>query len=246
MVDKKFKSIREPAFQYWLSELNRQRAEGQLSDRYADSYICKWQHELLDEGRHCSFLCSIGDWLDNISDLLDDRRYDELGNEDNPVLFRYYTRLLLVVSELLEDFVSLHALITGLKKGAAGQELEIHGFQPGELKQLSDFINSVCKHKTERDNLHVHNHHLDYEFEDFGAVKHANQISLDELDWKAADKDTTILMPTLEKLIGTVIRLNHIFDQLLTSEPGYQTRLVELFSSEWQPTGSITERVPGY
>jgi len=231
----KFKEIREEAFERWLSDLTRSRAPGELSDNYGESYICKWQDQLTQKGEHCSVLCSIADWLDNVSDLLDDQRYDDLTKSDSEILFRYYTRVLLIVSEIIEDFVGLHACIKGVQKKEASRELENLGseMEVKELKWLSDFINSVCKHKSEKDNYHIHNHHLKYEFEDFGDVEHENQISLSNIDWSTVNNETTIIFKPLSYYTGICVHLYLLFNELISNEPGYKEKLFELYSKEW-------------
>lgn len=235
MATRKFEMIRNQVFEYWLKELNRTRAVGELSDNYSESFVCKWQNELTAKGQHCSFLCSIADWLDNFSDLLDDQRYDELNEENSEVLFRFYTKIMLIASEILEDFVYLHGKIKDIKKKSSmGKDLGQHGFRDGELEQLSNFINSVGKHKTERENYHVHNHHLKHEFEDFGSSVHKNQISISSLSWSEVDDETTILMPPLQYFAEIIVKLNHNLDKLLREEPGYKEKLNEIFTKEWE------------
>jgi len=235
MGTKKFKEIRNEVFKYWLKELDRTRAEGDLSDNYSESYLCKWQNELTGKELHCSFLCSIADWLDNFSDLLHDGRYDDLNGESSEVLFRFYTKIMLIASEILEDFVCLHGKIKDIKKKKSmGKDLEQHGFRDGELGQLSNFINSVGKHKTEKENYHVHNHHLKHEFEDFGGSVHENQISISSLSWSTVDDETTILMPPLKYFAEVIVKLNHNLDKLLREEPGYMDKLNEIFTKDWK------------
>jgi uncharacterized metal-binding protein len=176
-------------------------------------------------------LCSLGDWLNNISDLLTDARFDDIdidADGDADTLFCFYTRILLAVSEILEDFVMVHKQVTDIKKKSeAGDDFAKGAFHPRELQALSDYINSVTKHKTERSNLHVNNHHQKKEFEDFGTTYHDNQVSLKDLAWDSMNKDTTILIPTLGYLIDMVIRLNQRFDELMRTSAGYmQTTLM--------------------
>lgn len=232
-MERKFKDIRVKAFKNWLKGLQRTREEGELSDDYGDSYICRWQDKYTSEGKHCSVLCSIADWLDNISDLLTDSRYDNQTINDSDVLFRFYTKVLLIVSEIIEDFIGLHATIKELNKKNASRDIEIRGFEHEELLKISHYINSVCKHKIEKHNYHVHNHHLTHEFEDFGAMIHENQIRLDNLSWESTNHNTTILLPQLEYFTETVIKLNKIFDELLANEPGYKKGLEKTYVDDW-------------
>jgi hypothetical protein len=237
----KFKEIREVTFLNWLSALTRTREPGELSDNYSQSYICKWQKELTEKGEHCSVLCSIADWLDNVSDLLDDKRYDELSKNESEILFRYFTRILLIVSEIIEDFINLHANIKGIKKPEASRELEraISTLNNEELKSLSDFINSVCKHKSQGENYHIHNHHLKHEFEDFGDIEHENQISIKNIDWSKMDDKTTILFKPLLYYTNICVELNLAFDKLIGDEPSYKDKLFQLYSKKWEyPEGN--------
>jgi len=229
-----FKEIRLQVLEKWNTGLTRSREAGELSDDYSNSEWCKIQGECTDYGKHCSFICSLNDWLDNISDLLHDNRYDELSADDSDVMFRYYTRILLLVSEVIEDFVMLNKKILNLNgKNDASRDLENGILSTNELKDLSHFINTVCKHKTENNNLHVHNHHLTIEFVDFGITEHENQIRLGSQDWTMINKDTTILIPQLNYFIDVVIKTN---DKVLThikENVDYKTKLFTIYADEW-------------
>src|ERR1700678_3058593 len=97
-----FKNVREQALNYWLEQTGRQRQE--MSELFVTE--CNWQNKFQvpdpDNGVHYSIFCSMGDWNTNITDMLEDTRYDELDLADlcdAGILFRYYTRFFLVVSE---------------------------------------------------------------------------------------------------------------------------------------------------
>lgn len=237
-----FKTIREDALKNWYKGLSRTRGEDQLSDDYSTSYLCKWQVECTDANKHCSFLCSLGDWLDNISDVLQDNRLDNLTLEQDDdgkmenALFRYYTRFLLLTSEVIEDFVVLNQRIRNIdkkKKDVSARDLEKGILGDKELHNVSNFINSVCKHKTENDNLHVHNHHLIFEFEDFGHSINNNQIRIGDLLTEQITQETIILMPKLSYFIDVIIAINNKIDQNIMTEPEYKKKLYELFVDDW-------------
>jgi hypothetical protein len=235
-----FKTIRQNALETWYSGLSRTRVTGKFSDDYSDSTLCKWQRECTDDNKHCSFLCSLGDWLSNISDVLHDDRFDELNLEDDEdaekeeALFRYYTRFLLLVSEVIEDFVVLNQKLKHLNtKGLSGNDLENGILRNNELKDISEFINSVCKHKTERDNLHVHNHHLGFRFEDFDDNSENNQIRLGHLNIGQINMDTTVLVPKLTYFINVIVAVNNKVDNCIATDIEYKRELHELFVDEW-------------
>jgi hypothetical protein len=231
---KLFGEIRIEVLKNWNEGLIRHRKEGEFSDDYSESDWCKIQEECTNNGKHCSFICSLGDWLDNISDLLYDSRFDNLSVNDYEILFRYYTRILLLVSEVVEDFVMLNDQIWDFHdKKKASRDLEKGILINEELKNLSEFINTVCKHKTEKNNLHVHNHHLKIEFVDFGAVEHENQIRFNRQNWMGLDKDTTILMPTLNYFIGLIIKTNNKVLSYIQNNPAYKNKMFERYADEW-------------
>lgn len=240
MSDLLFGSIRIAAWEQWQSGLNRSRAADELTDDYGDSQLCQWQRDCNDNanGLHCSFYCSLGDWLNNISDELTDPRFDALTENDHQILFRYYTRILKLVSEVMEDFTVLHAHVKGYKKSGridratAGKCFSELQFEDGELQILSNFINSVTKHKSEGRNLHVCNHHLKVVFEDFSASGNSNQISLDKQDWDNVDGKTTILMPSLNYLVGVVARLHETLGVWLENKE-YKVELYKHYAGEY-------------
>lgn len=226
----KFKEIRLKTLENWNNSLNRTREEGDLSDNYSKSEWCNIQNEFTEKGHHCSFICSINDWLDNISDMLYDNRFDKLTDEDYEILFRYYTRILLVVSEIIEDFVCLNKNILKLKdKNESSRSIEHMILDEYELKNISDFINSVCKHKTQNQNFHINNHHLVIEFEDFGKVKKSNQISLKSQDWKNSNLTTTILISRLSYFIEVIIKIQNKIIENIQCNPIYKENLFNLY-----------------
>lgn len=229
-----FGEIRKEAWKLRTTGLNRKREDGELTDDYTDSLLCEWQASCSDTtGLHCSFYCSLGDWLNNISDELTDARWDSQTQVNHQVLFRFYTRVLKLVSEVVEDFIYLHAKAKDHKKKEnASICFSQDHFAEDELKNLSNFINSITKHKSERRNLHVINHHRKVVFEDFGAEPVANQIRLDKQDWDTIDKNTTILMPSLKYLVGVVVRLHQKLALLLSDEK-YRNKVYEYYADEF-------------
>lgn len=213
-----------------------------MSDDYSKSVLCKWQNQCREDNKHCSFLCSLGDWLDNISDVLHDDRFDSLSVEadedfqNQDVLFRYYTRFLLLISEVIEDFVVLNQKLRDFdpkRKDMSARDLEFGVLKERELKDISEYINSVCKHKTERENVHVHNHHLVFRFEDFDDEASDNQIRLGLLNVKPITRETTILIPKLNYFVDVLDALRNKIDKNLETDLMYKTRLHDLFVDEW-------------
>ena len=230
---KTFEEIRLRALDLWYKGLDRNRNENSLTDDYSESKWCSIQDECTSNGKHCSFICSLGDWMDNVSDLLHDTRFDKLSREDYPAVFRFYTRILLIISEILEDFVNLNAQIQGLASKPASRDLEKDILHDKELKDISDFINTVCKHKSESDNLHVHNHHLLIEFVDFDDPEDENQIRLGKLKLDEFNSDTSILMPSLIYFINVVIIVKNKLLGLINQRPELKSKLLEIYADEW-------------
>lgn len=80
--------------------------------------------------------------MNNISDELTHSRFDTLTKNDHHILFRYYTRILKLVSEVMEDFMVLHAHVKGYRKSGridraiAGKCFSERQFEDGELQRL--------------------------------------------------------------------------------------------------------------
>ncbi|MEP7110656.1 MAG: hypothetical protein ABI760_21870 [Ferruginibacter sp.] len=232
MANKKFRSVRLNALKLWNRELGRSRRFGALSDDYSKSEWCQIQGTCSENGKHCNFICSYCDWLDNISDQLRDERFDNLStNTDYLVLFRYYTRILLIVSEITQDFIMINKIAKKLgSKEASEKDLEENILPVKELNRLSQFINTVCKHKSERNNLQVHNHHLVIEFEDFNEMIHENQINFNNQDWNEMNSATTILMPKLTFFIEIIISLNNKILSNISNDTNFKNNLLDKYA----------------
>jgi hypothetical protein len=230
----KFEEVRKQALQRWYTGLDRTRIEGSLSDDYSSSKWCVLQDDCTSQDKHCSFICSLGDWLDNISDLLHDERYDKLTRDNYEELFRHYTKILLIVSEILEDFIMLNKQIEKFsEKSKSSRDLEEGILEKNELNDITGFINSVCKHKTENNNLHVHNHHLLKEFQDFDDPFYDNQIRIRRLKLNNFDQDTSILLPKITYFLDVIIKINNKILDKIENKPDYKEKLFEIYSDEW-------------
>mgnify|MGYP003547670391 FL=1 len=139
-------------------------------------------------------------------------------------MFRFYTRVMLVVSELLTDFqdIYLHArnLNPGRQNNATARTFYFPNETPDRVTRVLNYINSTCKHKTQH--IHICNDHLPIHFQDSSQRRRRlNYLSL--ADTTPAGK-TGILVPELEYLIRTILtcyrRINSYFRQ---NRPNYQS-----------------------
>jgi hypothetical protein len=161
-----FGQVREPAFELWQQGTKRDCFP--INDVVLESYECKWQDRAVFElgYDHISIFCSLADWASNVSDILRNNLYDcfdLLDDEDRQALFRYYTRLLLVISELLSDFEQM--VVAARRMNNLGAARNLLSNTPGEVHAVFGFINSVCKHKAK--GIHRCNHHLPLWFDDY-------------------------------------------------------------------------------
>jgi len=71
-----FKDVREQAFQLWEQGTNRNCQL--INDDITGSFECKWQDRATFAlgYEHISIFCSLGEWANNISDILKDESYD--------------------------------------------------------------------------------------------------------------------------------------------------------------------------
>lgn len=70
---------------------------------------------------------------------------------------------------------------------------------------------------------------MDYEFPDFDATHHENQITLEQLDWAKMNHDTTILRLSLFYIVDVVVRLDKKSNDLLDKAPDYKKKSLALY-----------------
>jgi len=210
-----FGNTRKQAFSLWETSTNR-NCNG-VNDDITGSFECKWQDRATLDMRysHISIFCSLGEWANNISDILQQDScdyYNYLDEDHCQALFRYYTRLLLVISEILTDF---EKIIIEVKVSIDTQKArEFFSAKQGEIHALFAFINKICKHKTS--DLHRCNHHLPIWFEDCKEPhSFRNLISISNLDFNHPDG---ILVPKLNYFINVVIQCYARLDELFVKE----------------------------
>ena len=224
-----FGGIRQEALKYWAEQTGRELKDDLgnllLTDSFSGAYECDWQNGY--EGGHVNLFCSLGDWACNLTDLLKDDRFDifDLDNQEQSiVMFRYYTRIMLVISELLTDFqdIYLHAqnLSPGPQNNSAARTFYFPTETPDRITRVLNYINSTCKHKTQH--IHMCNDHLPIHFQDSSRRrKRLNYLSLLHTTTNAKNG---ILVPELDYLIRTILtcyrRINSYFKQ---NRPNYQS-----------------------
>jgi len=217
-----FGPIRQAALNYWAQQTGRQIHDDNgnvlLTDTFAGAYECDWQNSYA--GGHVNLFCSLGDWACNLTDLLKDDRFDDfdLDNEEQSiVMFRFYTRVMLVVSELLTDFQDMYLHTINLRPSRQHNQTARTFFFPNEnpdrITKVLNYINSTCKHKTQH--IHICNDHLPINFKDSSQRRRRlNYLSL--ADTNTQNKNG-ILVPEVKYLIRTILtcyrRINSYFGQ---------------------------------
>jgi len=246
-----FFDIRKPALEYWLKETKRERFGD--SELFVGALECQWQFRFHPKAQesipHVSVFCSMGNWNSNIGDLLDDRRFDGLTfHPDNAeLLFRYYTRIFLIASEIFTDFQDILTVLRNghvdAVKNRSENEKSRHELNPsGEfniIQNLFDYINTICKHKTR--NIHVCNHHLNYHFEDSAFSRpDTNFLSLQNVDQKLAKIRTSqsdilpthIIVPKLCYVLQILIHGYQILDRSFRNNPDQFNSFCKIYEGE--------------
>lgn len=238
--------VRKNVFNLWLKKTKRSRIENYLDDDISNTLDCKWQYKAEKLGyNHISLFCSLGEWSSNITDLLSEEKFDQLRFDQDPdteILFRLYTRYMLIISEIVEDFIELNAFlknISGKKyKDKSGNDFETLYFDTNELKNLSTYINCICKHKY--NNIHFHNHHIPKAFRDskpydnfyfnienvISLKKPLSEISNQKLD------NTVIEVPKLKYLIGIIIKCYSTLQTIFKNNKNYFLKTCDHFDSK--------------
>jgi hypothetical protein len=213
-----FGPIRESALEYWSNKTRRTvtNAEGtyNLTDSYQGAYECDWQNN--SGTGHVNLFCSLGDWGCNLSDMLKDTRYDTFDLDDTEqgqVIYRYFTRIMLIVSELLTDFQDIYIKAKNFTGNAANQKARSFYFpRDNRITTILNYINRTCKHKT--NNIHVCNNHFPIVFED-SVKRRSRNFSYLSMSNSVTTGKTAILVPKLEFLVISIVhcyrKLNNYF-----------------------------------
>jgi len=237
-----FEYIRKPALSIWLHETKRVRQDD--TDIFSASFECDWQNEFQppnpNRTDHYSVFCSLGDWNTNLTDIIDDARYDNLDytdDENGAIILRQYTKVMLITSEILTDFQDILSTFRAgkiLKKSKLSNEANISrqmldkNFPPGTVTNLFEFINNVVKHKL--NNIHFCNHHLHLYFVDSGTANtHRSTVTISNLsDYttksflffnKPAKVADSIEIPSLTFIISVIINGYKVLDEEFKKAP---------------------------
>lgn len=235
-----YADVRRQTLKHWKT---RSKRIVRVSDNFSKSIECNWQNKAQDLGySHVSIFCSIGQFASHITDLLRDYRFDKYefdqSEEVNELIFRFYSRILLIASEIFTDFQDLYIIadqkITtknlGGIKGAtlkAYQDNARTSLAKGnkDIKDILDYINKICKHKTS--NLHICNNHIHFLFQDFhkNIAQRKQRIELGKINQFTSydpntfityQKPSYIVVPKLGYIISLIIDgyevLNDLFE----------------------------------
>jgi hypothetical protein len=233
----KFGPVRKCAYLQWKTGTKRKRY---INDNYADSFECAWQNNLRlkKEKEHASIFCSLGEWGSNVSDLLADSRYDNYSfqnKKQSEALFRYYTRLFLVIAEILTDFQDLVMHWNNCEKNEARAILSMSEL-PFSFTELMDFINNIAKHKignhlasVNNKKYHHCNHHNTYIFADSqGFIKAFNRKKIQALDIDSMQ----IEVIKISELVKQVLFCYEIFNQILITDTEHSKGKIKPFLKE--------------
>jgi len=223
----RFKEIRIAALGHWLTKTERIR---DVNDDYSMSIECTWQDELVPEEDHNSLFCSLAEWSTNISDLLTEKTYDNLkfdSQDHEEKLFRHYTRILLITSEILTDFKDVLKYLKDYsgsrdkKNRKATKQLGNPNLE-FSCSQLFSYMNNVCKHKigdrgvSNRVKYHVCNHHIKYSFKDspsFTRIK--NSLKVKNCKTKVLKKEMKLEVPELIEVLDQILHGYDTIDKAL-------------------------------
>lgn len=231
--EKEFKSIREKALDVWINGSGRelfQFTDAKLArlrfDRYESGYECNWQNqagELVGTNDwHVSYFCSLGDWASNITDLLLDERCDKLSlsgiDQEKEIVFRYYTRFFLVLSEMITDFEEILKKFNSDIKSQEAARRSLSKYTDGvNIEKLMAWINCVCKHKARGNNFHHYNHHLPIWFDDSG-IPCTYKAPISYSNCSHTNLTDSISMPKLEAMVQVIIDCYKALDTEFTSQ----------------------------
>lgn len=205
-----FKPIREQCRRSWLSATGRRRY---INDVVADTVECDLQNNHVPQNMHNSMFCSIAEWCTNITDLLYESTYDRYVFRTpryNQALFRYYTRVLLLTSEILTDFQDAIRAIEKLNKTGQARTLLNAPALPFTCDNLFAYINVVCKHKMATSDghfrYHICNNHISYVFEDDdGYTPSVNRVRVSNISNTPYAHGMELQVPSLQSILDQIV-----------------------------------------
>lgn len=223
-----FENIRKDCLKYWKKETKRKR---NINDNVIESFECIWQNNYVSKDMHNSIYCSIAEWNTHITDILGDSRFDELKftrDKDSQSLFRFYTRVLLISSEILTDFQDFLILFEDIGKKKA-RELLTDSSNEFSFQELMDYINSICKHKIGQNNFqkyHFYNHHIKYHFKDSGIECYSKKIFIKNVKSINVTGTEPLEIPFLMSIIKQILFAYNVIDKSLNLN--FKTNKVKL------------------
>lgn len=269
---KYFEEVRTDALAEWL---RRRPLHRKIDDKNGQIYLSQqhtFEHRVQHDrqgDKHINILCSMMAYSENITDILTDNRWDQkrfgfddynhhfdencpgilfYPEDDDDVLFRVYTKLWLIASELFEDFIALHQLTLKVSKATSQEFLSPN---KTELHQILGFTNRVFKHRD--DGFHIANDHLKILFEDSGHLfEFNNPISLTSIskeDFKGEPDSLVIpkmrfiidiLIHGYDKLFGLFSEKEN-YDKLINSR--FSTRVIDRNSELFQRIREMEEKL---
>lgn len=239
----KFKSYRKEALERWLNDTRRIRVK--TEDDCESAFECDWQNQFkpvdANSTIHFSIFCSIADWNTNITDYLDDKRFDKLNllnTGDSEILYRYYSRILLTTSEIMTDFQDMLSILRHgqliknqqLRNEKSTSRILLDKYtSPGNTNNLFNYINKICKHKAT--NIHGCNHHLKIVFEDYNNNQNTRTIRINNIErYFPRDANQTPIEPeviemmSLKRILDTIIGGYKVVDEEFKSDiPRFET-----------------------
>ena len=162
---------------------------------------------------HLALFCNLGDWGSQISDLLLDTSNDEvnLTNGDTArKLFRYYTRLMLIIAELVADIAELATVLEGQTKGNR------KSIKDGD--ELIAFVNNFVKHK--KNNSYCHDHHLPIVFAD----THNESATTEDVTFGqlSAENSKRFFIPKLKSIVEIALASEKKLIEVLEPDKNFE------------------------
>lgn len=213
-----FKETRLNTKSRWHTITKRKRSATQINDNMTDSFECNWQRDFVQAEEHASIFCSIGEWATSITDFLHDSKFDNCSfsyKSQRIALFRHYTRLLLITSEILVDFEDIIKHLNNKQKNVRAYLSD--NSLSFSFNDIMAYINNVIKHKFDKlqcdAKYHLCNHHIDYDFKDSKTFKTIhNNIRVSHLK---SNEGSRIEVPSLIEIINQILFSYQKLDNIL-------------------------------
>ena len=225
MENKVFGEIKKEALEFWINFLNSPECD-----------FCNWKNK---HKGHCALYCNMMESVEHITDMLEEENqhidnsilyYSDVNREIGEKIYRWYSRFLLVSSEILLDYVELNRHLLSKKEKIKDKKARRKSSDPNILFNIQDlivFTNKISKHRTlggSKKNALYYTHHNIFLSEDasnniYQGMKEEQIAETFSLKYKnPSSKVKFVIFPRLIDVLKHIIYSHSLANNFIMNE----------------------------